>query len=73
MSQKGLSIAGLQYFDSWTSVGSLRRRKRLKKGLDLCGQLWECNLTVFSKAEGLGEKGKALFAMLRLVEFLHWV
>lgn len=33
----GLVIAGLQYFDSWTLVVSLRRRKWPNKGIDIAG------------------------------------
>jgi hypothetical protein len=35
VSQRELLIAGLQYFDSWTLVISLRRRKLPNKGIDL--------------------------------------
>jgi hypothetical protein len=37
MSPKGLLIAGLQYFNSWTLEDSLRRRKWRNKGIDLGG------------------------------------
>lgn len=33
--QRGFLISGLQHFDSWTSVVSLRRRKWPDKGTDL--------------------------------------
>ena len=59
VSQSGLLIAGLQYFDSWILVASLRRRKNSNKGIDHGVQLQKCNLSAFSKAEGMGEKGKA--------------
>jgi hypothetical protein len=35
MSQRGLLIGGLQYFDSWTLVVSLRRKKWINKGIGL--------------------------------------
>jgi hypothetical protein len=37
LSQPGLLIAGLQYFDSLTLLVSLRRRKWTNKGIDLGG------------------------------------
>lgn len=37
MSQRGLLIAELQYFDSWALVVGLRRRKCPNKGIDLGG------------------------------------
>lgn len=37
MSQRGLVIAELQNFDSWTLVVKLRRRKWSIKGIDLDG------------------------------------
>jgi hypothetical protein len=39
MSRRGLLIAGVQYFDSWTLVISFRRRKWPNKGIDLGCQL----------------------------------
>jgi hypothetical protein len=39
VSQRVLVIAGPQYFDSWTLVVSLRRRKRPNKGIGLGGWL----------------------------------
>ena len=53
-------IAGPQYFDSWTLEVSLRKRKKSNKVIEVGGQLQERNLKFFSKAEGMGEKGKAL-------------
>jgi hypothetical protein len=37
VSQRGLLIAKLQCFDSWTLVVSLKRRKWPNKGIDLGG------------------------------------
>lgn len=59
MSQSGLPIAVLQYFNIWTLVISLRRRKCPNKGIDWVAGREESNLTGFSKVEGIGEKGKA--------------
>jgi hypothetical protein len=38
-SQRGLLFAGIKYFDSWTLVVNLRRRKWPNKGIDLAGWL----------------------------------
>jgi len=35
--ERGLLVAEFQYFDTWTLVLSLRKRRGPKKGLDLCG------------------------------------
>lgn len=52
-------IAVLQYFDSLILVVSLSGRKWPNKGVDRGDQRQECNLTVFKKAEGIGERSKA--------------
>lgn len=56
MNQKGVLTAALKYFDSWTLIGSLRRRKWSNTGGDLGGELLEGNLMVFSQAEDTKRK-----------------
>ena len=73
--QRGLLIAGLQYFDSWTLTVSFRRRKQPYKGKDLGGQVALSNfLSFFFFLQGNipkmnGDKVKiirAMFSMFKL-------
>lgn len=43
-------------FDSWTLVVIPRRRNLPNKGIDLGDSLYDYNLTVFSRAKGMGEE-----------------
>ena len=56
-SQREVLIAGLQYFDTWTLVVSLRRRRQPNKGLHLGGWLQEIS---FQQGRGNGEEGPGL-------------
>ena len=62
MSQRGLLITGLEYFDSWTLVVSFRRREKLNKSL--VTSLRNVMLWFLASQEGWERRAKSARAML---------